>query len=134
MKATQSHYGTTIFGGLLGVIAEALSGRPTVARPALAVATATGAGQAPSFATPSAPTGPERPGLLGRIGERLWRRQLRGVGVYVAKSDDIFANLDRWLWKQHTRETEAWLAQSTDIYDLEARIRHLERSRDGRVF
>ena len=128
MKATQSHYGTTIFGGLFGIIADALSGRPTVARPVLAMATATGAGQKPSFARPTDPTGPERPGLLGRIGERLWRRQLRGVDVYVAKSDDIFANLDRWLWKQHMRETEAWLAQSTDIYDLEARIRALERN------
>ena len=32
------------------------------------------------------------------------------------------------------RETEAWLAQSKDIHELETRIRHLERNRDGRVF
>ena len=35
--------------------------------------------------------------------------------------------LDRWLWKQRHRETEAWLAQSQDIFELEARIRELER-------
>ena len=134
MKAAQSHYGTTIFGGLLAISAEALSGRPAVSRPALATATATSAGQKPVLATPCPQGRPERPGLLGRIGERLWRRQLHSVDLQVARSDDIFANLDRWLWKQHMRETEAWLAQSKDVFDLEARIRHLERSRDGHVF
>jgi hypothetical protein len=136
MNATQSHYGTTLFGGLLGVIAEALGGRLNAAsyRPALAMAAATGTAGDPACGGPVAPARPEGPGLLGRLGERLWRRQLHSVGVHVARSDDIFANLDRWLWKQHMRETEAWLAQSTDVFDLEARIRHLERSRDGHVF
>jgi len=64
----------------------------------------------------------------------LWRRQLESVQVQVARSDDLFASLDRWLWKQHVRETEAWLAQSQDVYELERRIRHLERNRDGRHF
>ena len=75
-----------------------------------------------------------RPGFLGRLGERLWRRQLKSMDLQIARSDDLFANLDRWLWKQHQRETEAWLAQAADVHDLEARIRHLERNRDGRVF
>ena len=135
MKATQSHYGTTAFGGLLTMIAEALSGEPQPARRALALATATATGSLPVRArTAVRPAPAERPGLLGRIGERLWRRQLHSVDRYVAKSDDIFANLDRWLWRQHMRETEAWLAQSKDVYELETRIRHLERSRDGHVF
>ena len=83
---------------------------------------------------PAAPAAETRPGFLGSIGERMWRRQLRSVDLQIARSDDLFANLDRWLWKQHQRETEAWLAQAADVHDLEARIRHLERNRDGRVF
>ena len=35
--------------------------------------------------------------------------------------------LDHWFWKSEQRAVEAYLAGSTDIYDLEARIRSLER-------
>jgi hypothetical protein len=34
---------------------------------------------------------------------------------------------DRWLWAVRQREVEAYLAQATDVFDLEARIRALER-------
>jgi hypothetical protein len=124
MKATQTHCGTTIFGGLLAAIADGWNQEPKASGSSLALASA---GARPA-------KGPERPGLLGRIGERMWRHQLESVDLQVARSDDLFASLDRWLWKQHQRETEAWLAQASDVHDLEARIRHLERNRDGRVF
>ena len=39
----------------------------------------------------------------------------------------LLERLDHWLWKHEQREVEAHLAKSTDIYDLEARIRDLER-------
>jgi len=123
----QTPYGTTIFGGLLAAIAEGMGAEPRASGSRLALATPTGC------ARPT-PEVAERSGLLGRIGQRLWRRQLRSMDIQIARSDDLFANLDRWLWKQHQRETEAWLSQATDIHDLEARIRHLERNRDGRVF
>lgn len=132
MRAMQSHYGTTVFAGFLGFFAEALSGEPRPARRAVALATANATGCMPVSAASAAPAA--RPGVLGRLGERLWHRQLRSVDPVVAKSDDIFANLDRWLWKQRMRETEAWLAESKDVHELEARIRHLERSRDGHIF
>jgi hypothetical protein len=74
-----------------------------------------------------------RPGLLARIGERLFRKQLHSVGPQVARADTVFDSLDRWLWKQQMRETEAWLARSTDVYDLEARLRRLDRGRQGFV-
>jgi len=126
MKAAQSHCGTTIFGGFVAAVLEGL-GAPRRA-----------SSQALALACPSASAGhaasPARPGFLGRLGERLWRRQLNSMDLQIARSDDLFASLDRWLWKQHQRETEAWLAQSVDVHDLEARIRHLERNRDGRVF
>jgi hypothetical protein len=35
--------------------------------------------------------------------------------------------LDRWFWRHRQRDLEAYLAQSSDIYDLETRIRALER-------
>ena len=39
----------------------------------------------------------------------------------------IFERLDRWLWRQEMKEREAWLAQSQDIFELEQRMRMLER-------
>ena len=39
----------------------------------------------------------------------------------------LFDRLDHWLWRHEQREVEAHLAKSKDVYDLEARIRDLER-------
>ena len=107
MKATESLRRNTFLADVLDVIAESL-GRPPAAIP--------------------------RPRWLARIGAWLWSRQLRGVDAYIAKSDAMFAALDRWLWQQRMRETEAWLAQSQDRFELEARIRELERSPCARIF
>ena len=107
MKVMESNPRTTFLSGVLDVIAESL-GRPSAA--------------------------PAKPRWLSRIGAWLWNRQLRGVDAYIAKSDAMFAALDRWLWKQRMRETEAWLAQSQDRFELEARIRDLERSPCARIF
>jgi len=107
MKATQTHARSTPFASVLDAIAEAL-GRPVLS--------------------------PPRSGWLTRLGTRLWSRQLRGVVAYIARSDAMFAALDRWLWKQRMRETEAWLAQSKDVFELEARIRELERGPRTHIF
>jgi len=40
----------------------------------------------------------------------------------------LLERVDRWLWKQHVREREAYLADSKDIFELEERIRRLERA------
>ena len=37
------------------------------------------------------------------------------------------ARLDTWFWKQEMTRHEAFLAQSTDVFDLERRMRMLER-------
>lgn len=37
------------------------------------------------------------------------------------------AALDRWMYQQQVREREAYLGRSRDVYDLERRIRELER-------
>ena len=106
MKAAETQPRSTLFTGVLDVIAEAL-GRPSLPKP--------------------------RPGWIGRVGSRLWSRQIRGVDAHIRKADSMFAALDRWLWRQRMRDTEAWLAQSKDRFELEARIRELERRPGGRI-
>ena len=39
----------------------------------------------------------------------------------------LFDRIDAWFWRLEQRELEARLAEATDIYDLEARIRAIER-------
>ena len=46
----------------------------------------------------------------------------------------LLDRLDDWFWKHEQREREAYLAASTDIYDLEARMRNLERGTLHRGF
>src|SRR5512142_2701294 len=101
MKAAQSHCRTTIFGGLVAAIGEGLSAPRRASGQALALAGPHASAAAGRGALPA------RPGFLGRLGERLWRRQLKSMDLQIARSDDLFADLDRWLWKQRQRETEA---------------------------
>ena len=35
--------------------------------------------------------------------------------------------LDNWMYRQQVKQREAYLSEAQDIFDLEARIRHLER-------
>ncbi len=44
-----------------------------------------------------------------------------------SRGGGFFERLDRWCAAQQRRETEAYLAKATDVYDLELRIRALER-------
>ena len=53
----------------------------------------------------------------------------RGARAPNERSVGFFDRLDGWFWRQAQREQEAYLAGSRDIYDLEQRIRRLERSR-----
>ena len=46
----------------------------------------------------------------------------------VAKSRSWLSRVDTWFWKQEMKRREAFLAQSTDIFDLERRMRMLERA------
>lgn len=39
----------------------------------------------------------------------------------------VLARLEARIWRQEQKRREAWLAQSTDIFDLERRIRQLDR-------
>lgn len=121
MKLADAHPMTSAFG----LLVQAFSGQPQPYAGAPALAS--------NGARASAAAGSDRPGgepgWFARLGEWIFRRQLRGTRFYLKEPEDIFADLDRWLWKQHVRETEAWLAKSHDVYELEARIRELERGR-----
>ena len=39
----------------------------------------------------------------------------------------LFDRIDAWFWRLEQRDLEARLAEATDIYDLEVRIRGIER-------
>ena len=45
----------------------------------------------------------------------------------ASRSAGPSALVDDWFYRQQVKEREAYLAQSTDIFDLERRIRQLER-------
>lgn len=49
-----------------------------------------------------------------------------------ARSAGWFERLDGWFWRQAQRDQEAYLAGSRDIYELEQRMRRLERARGSR--
>lgn len=46
----------------------------------------------------------------------------------------LFERLDRWVYRQEQREREAWLSGAQDVFELEARIRQLERSVGSRYY
>ena len=75
------------------------------------------------------------PGLTGaltKVTRALVFNPLRGgVRTQPAKpkapAAGLLDRLDHWFWRQEQRQREAYLAQASDIYDLERRMRHLER-------
>ncbi len=46
----------------------------------------------------------------------------------------LLDRLDTWLWRQRQRSVEATLAQSKDVFELEARMRALERPYGARLY
>ena len=50
------------------------------------------------------------------------------------KSLGIFERIDRWFWRQQMRDREAYLAGAQDIFELEERLRRLERSVGSRYY
>jgi Protein of unknown function (DUF3563) len=44
-----------------------------------------------------------------------------------AISNSWLDRVDAWFWKQEMKRRETFLAQSSDIFDLERRMRRLER-------
>lgn len=51
----------------------------------------------------------------------------RTNGCSPTSRPSLTRRLNDWFYRQQVDQREAYLAQSTDIFDLERRIRHLER-------
>ena len=49
------------------------------------------------------------------------------AGETRAAQPGLLARLDRWLWKQEMREREAYLAGAQNVFELEERMRRLDR-------
>ena len=77
-------------------------------------------------------------GILRDANERVRERTVppvspasRAPASSTARSSDRslgwLDRLDTWFWKQEIKNREAFLARSTDIFDLEQRMRCIER-------
>ena len=58
----------------------------------------------------------------------------RRTNASLPRSPGFFERIDRWFWRQSQRERENHLARSQDVFELEERIRRLERSVGSRYF
>ncbi len=56
------------------------------------------------------------------------------TGEVPAPAPGFLDRLDTWFWRMEQRALEAQLAKAQDIYDLEARIRALERTPTSRFY
>jgi hypothetical protein len=74
------------------------------------------------------------PALAGFIGASGKRPPAAGTADSAAKSSGFLERLDRWFWRQQLREREAYLSGAQDIFELEDRIRRLERSVGSRYY
>jgi len=68
-------------------------------------------------------------------------RRLSGSGRYDApavaaapRRTGILDRLDRWFWRQEQKAREAYLAGSADVFELERRIRAMERGEITRYY
>lgn len=73
------------------------------------------------------------PGITGawaKVTQALLFDRLRRDTAPVRETPaaGLFTRLDAWFSRQAQREREAYLAGARDIYELEERIRRLERS------
>jgi len=117
-------YGT--FGGVFGAVADAM-GTSRAILPAGSPARADASKPRQSDAGPPA-------GALARIGQRLMGWHAGRVAPSMAPAQDVFDRLDQWMWRQHTRDVEAYLAGSEDVFEVERRLKALERGASRPLF
>jgi len=72
---------------------------------------------------------------LGRPDSMTGRqRDSRRVNASPPRSPGVFERIDRWFWQQALRDREKYLAGSQDIFELEERIRRLDRAVGSRYY
>lgn len=103
-RAAELYFKDSIIGQLSAIVGEALARRSTAAEDARKVAVQ--AGRKPATAGNAAATPAPAP---------------------VAEHKSLLDRLDAWHFRQAQREREAYLARSKDVFDLERRIRAIER-------
>ena len=74
------------------------------------------------------------PALAGFIGASGKSAPAAGKAEPAAPSSSFLERLDRWFWRQQLRERESYLSGAQDIFELEDRIRRLERSVGSRYY
>jgi hypothetical protein len=74
-------------------------------------------------------------GLGAPAGRRLSDSGRRGAPAVAApRRTGILDRLDRWFWRQEQKAREAYLAGSADVFELERRIRAMERGEITRYY
>jgi hypothetical protein len=74
-----------------------------------------------ALSIPSARSAPTRPSIYAH------KRVPRTRG-------GLLARIDSWFWRQQQRAVEAYLAQSQDVFEVERRMRDLERTIGSRFY
>jgi hypothetical protein len=109
-KAAELYFKQSIIGQLSTVITEALAGSSRAAEVARRAQTGR---QVSLAAVPTAVATPATP---------------------VTPRMSLLDRLDAWHFRQAQREREAYLARSKDVFDLERRMRAIERGTTERYF
>lgn len=71
------------------------------------------------------------------LGRGPRRTRVRGVGRMspaAGTRQTLLERLDTWFWRQAQKDREAYLARSADVFDLERRIKALERETPVRYY
>ena len=109
-KAAELYFKQSIIGQLSTVIAEALAGSSRAAEVA-------------------------RRAQIGRqVSPAAVRTPAAAPATPAAPRMSLLDRLDAWHFRQAQREREAYLARSKDVFDLERRIRAIERGTTGRWY
>ena len=61
-------------------------------------------------------------------------RSPRQTNASPPRSPGFFERIDRWFWRLALRDREKYLAGSQDIFELEERIRRLDRAVGSRYY
>jgi hypothetical protein len=113
-RAAELYFKESIIGQLSAVIGEALARRSTAAEDARRAAVQAGRKASTASSHPATAATP--------------------AAAPVAEHKSLLDRLDAWHFRQAQREREAYLARSKDVFDLERRMRAMERGPIGRYY
>ncbi|HEV2220011.1 MAG TPA: DUF3563 family protein [Casimicrobiaceae bacterium] len=117
-KAAELYFKESIIGKFSTVIAEALAGSASAAEVARRAQIGRRAPPADAFVPTATPAAASATPAAASATPPALRMSL-------------LDRLDAWHFRQAQREREAYLARSTDVFDLERRIRAIERGTTG---